>query len=207
MDASKLQNIIARGMGVAARKVGAQFTVFRPNGPNTPTDSRNRIIRLNAVFQSANGSSSQTAHAAAIWRGIFDSCYTRPGDYLVGADQTFFVGTSLPMEAPPCVVTNAVVDVVRPSFAAQGGYSGLYAAAGESVLTGWPASLIEDSGSMATVKAGSPSYGRWTVLLPLSACELRAGDVVTNQSGSSLTVVSAEGNLLGWKLLARQLAP
>ena len=119
MDSWSLQNLIAKGMGVAARKLGRPFNVYRPDGPQQPLAPQNRVIKLFAAFQAEGGTGRAPDYGEALWQGTFDAAYTRVGDYLVGETETYFVAAQKPALPVQCVLTNRVATVVRPGETSQ----------------------------------------------------------------------------------------
>jgi len=205
MDSWLLDNLIAKGMGVAARKLGRPFNVFRPDGAMQPLAPQNRVIKLFAVFQAEGGAPHAPDYGEALWQGIFDSVYTQAADYLVGPRETYFVAAQKPLLPVQCVLTNRVVTVVRPAPAAQGGYSGLYATSGERVIMGWPCSLLEAGGRGAGAALTETRFGNWVMLLPALPVPIEVADVVSDERGSTYVVSIAEQSTLGWRLLVRQI--
>ena len=51
----------------------------------------------------------------ALWYGIFDAAYTRPGDYLVQADAVWFIAAQQRLLPVLCVQTNRIVSFWRPA--------------------------------------------------------------------------------------------
>jgi hypothetical protein len=98
MDGPALADKIYRGMGVAARKIGSPYIVYRPTTPTNPLRSRNRIIKLYAAFNAGDGKFGRgESYGNATWWGVFDASYTQPGDYLVGPMGSFFVAAQAPL--------------------------------------------------------------------------------------------------------------
>ena len=55
-------------------------------GVSEPMAPRNRFLRLRAAFTAPDGRFARpNGYGDALWYGIFDAAYTRPGDYLVQA--------------------------------------------------------------------------------------------------------------------------
>jgi hypothetical protein len=206
MDSAALQDRISKGMGAAARQFGAMFTLYRPRGPSQPIGRHSRVMELPAAFRAAGSSAPRApVYGQPLWQGIFDASYTRAGDYLVGRDETYFVASQKPALPVQCVLTNRTVTIVRPLPAAPGGYSGLYESPGESVILGWPASLLETAGHAAGVQANETRYGSWFLLLPEMPAIPQVADVVTDDRGGTYVVGAAEQSNLGWRLLVRQI--
>ncbi len=206
MDGRTLQNRISKGMGVAARRSGLPFTIFRPSGALQPLAAQNRVLELYAAFYPGNSDGRVGAdYGRPLWRGVYDAVYTQGGDYLVGRDSTYFVASQqvgLPVQ---CVRTNRTVSLVRPTPAMQGGYSGFFSTPGETVLAEWPASLLADGGRPDEVKTGETKLGVWSLLLPVLPVCPQVADVVSDDLGGVYAVGNAEQSVLGWRLAVRQL--
>jgi hypothetical protein len=207
MDQQKLQALIRKGAAKVGQMAGAPYVVYRPKGVSRPTRAQNRLIVLNAVFAAEGAAPKQAPdYGVALWTGNFDSSYTQPGDYLVGCEATFFVARQWPDLPVQCVQTNRVVTLVRPLAAAQGSYSGFFASPGETVILGWPASLLESGGVTTALRPGETRLGSWELLLPALPATPQVADVVTDDLGATYVVGAAEQSTLGWRLLVRQLA-
>ena len=203
MDARTLQDRISKGMGVAARRAGCPFGLYRTGGIVQPVSPDNRIMELPAAF-TPNGKRS-AAYGQSLWIGTFDSSYTQPGDYLVSASSTYFVASQLPGLDVQCVLTNRTVSIVRPMPAMQGGYSGFFSTPGEVVITAWPACLLESGGDAGGGRVGETRFGGWTLLLPCLPASPQIADVVSDDLGGAYVVGSAEQSVLGWRLAVRQV--
>jgi hypothetical protein len=212
MDPISLQDRIARGLGAAARAVGESADAYRPSGPVTPLDAANRYLRLPAVFSAVRGGFDRSVtFGEALWHGVFDSAYTRPGDYLVQQAGTWFVVAQPPLMPVLCARANRTVSFLRPAAPNVSGanfYGGVTLATATPLLTDWPASLLGATGGAAPA-AGLPSDTSapyWTILLPASAAGvfLRTGDLMTDDLGRTATIAAAELTDLGWRIAARQ---
>ncbi len=206
MDAKKLQDLIAKGSGVSARKLGSTYSVYRPQGINQPTRPQNRIIDLCAAFSAEGGGLPHGPdYGQALWWGSFDATYTQAGDYLVGDYATYFIARQWPGLTIQCVLTNRTVTIVRPLPAQQGNYSGFFASPGELVISAWPASLLESGSHSVGLRPAETRLGSWDLLLPNLPVSLMVADVVSDDIGGNYVVGSAEQSSLGWKLLVRQV--
>ncbi len=207
MDGTILQDKINRGMGLAARKLGTPFIVYRPTQATDPLSSRNRVIKLCASFNAEDGRFRKVSNfGKPIWWGVFDASYTQPGDYLVGESGTYFISAERPLLPVQCVATNHVVQILRAATPAPGGYSGFSAATATQIVKGFPASLLEaeSRGSEADVRA--QKFGGWSLLLPALLASPQVGDVVIDDASMTYMVGAAEQSALGWRLLVRQVA-
>jgi hypothetical protein len=206
MDGAQLTDRIYHGMGVAARRLGALYIVYRPAARANPLSSRNRVIKLYAVFSAGDGRFTQAeAYGDAVWSGVFDACYTQPGDYLVGPAGTFFVAAQAPLLPVQCIKTNRVLTIARPAQPLAGGYSGLVIETALDVDVGWPASVL----ALPTRISGNlpeRRFGNWSVLLPRLPVAPLAGDVIVDDTGRNFVVGATEQSDLGWRLTVREVA-
>ena len=211
MHLHRLQDIISRGLGSAARHVGAPCDAFRTTCAINPLAPENRYLRLTAAFTQDNLSfRSAVGYGRATWSGIFDSAYTRAGDYLTGVAGTFFIAAQQPLLPTLCVLATRTISITRPAapeVAGVNAYGGLVAATATPVITAWPASILfAGSGSPGDLP-GDASTPTWTILLPKTPVPLCSADLVGDDRGLCYVIASAELTPLGWRILAKQAAP
>ena len=203
-----LQDRIDRGLGRAARHIGASCDAFRPRHAAHPLAPINRYLRLSAAFTEEHPTFKRpVGYGQAAWSGIFDSAYTKQGDYLVGPQGVFFIAAQQALLPNLCVLTNRTLSVSRPaapSVAGVNDYGGLTAATATAVLTNWPGSvLLAGSGSPGDLP-GEANVPNWTVLLPSTPVDLLPADLITDDRGQSYVIGSLELSGLGWRILAKQ---
>jgi hypothetical protein len=210
MHQPRLQDRIARGLGAAARHIGAPYDAFRPKSAHDPLATPNRYLRLHAAFNAEDpGFKHPNGYGRATWFGVFDSAYTRPGDYLRGPAGIFFIAAQPALLPNLCVLANRVMDLSRPAAATAAGvnaYGGVLATTSTPLLTGWPGSILTaGSGSPGDLpsEANIPS---WTVLLPDTPVQLRSADIIRDDLGRAYTIGTCEYSGLGWRILAKQAA-
>jgi len=221
MDGARLQDLISRGMGTAGRVTGVACDAYRPCGAADPLAPKNRFLRLSAAFNAEDPSFRRAnAYGRPVWYGVFDSAYTRPGDYLAecGGGRVWFVAMQPPLLPVVCVLTNRVMSFARPAapmLPGVNGYGGVTRATMVPLLTNWPASLLGgDAGEREPAELpGDVHLGGYTVLLPppqasqkhdaASAIVLRVDDLMTDDLGRSYVTSSAELSALGWRLTAK----
>jgi len=207
MDGICLQDKISRGMGLAARKLGTPFVVYRPRCASHPLSSRNRIIKLYASFNAEDERfRSVSGFGRPVWWGVFDASYTQPGDYLVGSSGTYFVCAQRPLLPVQCVATNRVVQILRAATPMTGGYSGFSATAAVPIIAGFPASLLEAGARSGETDVRAQQFGGWSLLLPSLPASPQVGDVVIDDNAQNYVVGAAEQSALGWRLQVRQIA-
>jgi hypothetical protein len=146
----------------------------------------------------------------ALWCGIFDAAYTRPGDYLVQHDAMWFIAAQQRLLPVLCVQTNRLVSFTRPAAQTSTGintYGGVTAANVTPLMTNWPSSV------MVMSKEGHPlanlpndtSVSYWTVLLPVCpGLTLQTADLMSDDLGRNGIIATTELTNLGWRLAVRQ---
>lgn len=211
MDPAHLQDRVHWGLNAAARAIGTSTDAYRPSGASDPLAAVNRFLRLRAAFTAPDGRFSRpNAYGAALWYGVFDAAYTRPGDYLVQEDRVWFVAAQQRLLPVLCVSTNRMVSFWRPAAPSSTGvnaYGGITAATNIPLLSNWPASVLGATGgghtdSSLPVDNSSPN---WTVLLPAyPGAILRSSDLMTDDLKRNAVVTAAELTDLGWRITVRQ---
>jgi hypothetical protein len=211
MDPAHLQDRIHWGLNAAARAIGIETDVFRPSGVSEPLDPRNRFLRLRAAFTAQDGRFAQpSGYGDTLWHGVFDAAYTKPGDYLVQQQVTWFVASQQRLLPVLCVQTNRIVTFWRPAAPANTGvnnYGGVAAETNTPLLMDWPASLRGASGGGRPDSdlPSDSSIPYWTVLLPaFPGILLRPSDLMTDDLGRNAVVTAAELTDLGWRIAAKQ---
>jgi hypothetical protein len=211
MDPAHLQDRIHWGLNAAARAIGIQTDAYRPAGVSEPLDPTNRFLRLHAAFTAPDGRFARpNGYGEALWHGVFDAAYTRPGDYLVQAGATWFVAAQQRLLPVLCVRTNRVVSFVRPAAPMNTGvnaYGGVTTATNAPLLTNWPANVLGASGGgrPAGDLPSDSSIPYWTVLLPaFPGVILRPSDLMTDELDRNAVVAAAELTELGWRITAKQ---
>ncbi len=210
MHQPQLQDRIARGLGTAARHIGAPYDAFRPTSAHHPLAAANRYLRLPAAFNAEDPSFRRpNGYGKAAWYGIFDSAYTQPGDYLRGEAGTYFIAAQPVLLPSLCIFANRILTLSRPAAPTDAGinsYGGVLASTATPLLTAWP-------GSILTAGSGSPgdlpsdaNIPSWTVLLPDTPVRLRAADIIRDDLGRAFTIGTCEYSSLGWRILAKQAA-
>jgi hypothetical protein len=210
MQGRKPQDRFYLGLGACARHIGALGDAFRPGGRSDPLDPRNRFLRLPAALRPAKGNANHTnVYGDALWHGLFDASYLRPGDYLVVDAAIYFVASREPLLPVLCVRTNRTISISRASMQtgpALNGYGGYTPLATSTLIEGWPAAIFSE-GRSGTPPAGLPTDqapSLWNVYLPpVPGTLLSAGDIVADDIGRTAIIVSSELTNLGWRLSAK----
>ena len=208
MDGVGLQDRVSRGMGVAARVLGGPYDLMRPDGAAMPVRPELRVLRMPAAFDGGDPGYRRPRGYERALRGIFDSAYVAAGDFLVGARGVLFVAWLPPLARPLCVLTNAVVDVVRPvgpGVAGLNSYGGVGLGGFEAVLTGWPAQVFAGGRIRPGGLPGDGGLGEFTVVLPVLPVGVRGSDVVVDQAGRRFVVGAVDESELGWVLGVRMV--
>lgn len=212
MDAATLQERIYRGYARAAQRIGYMADLYRPTSAHYPLASINKLRSIPASYNPEDmkyGKPNKYGHPT--WFGLFDGSLTQVGDYLTNAqDGTYFIAaqpTSLPILL---VQTNRTINVMRPQQQAglgAVGYGGDTDSNETSLMTAWPASVLEGSkGDKGEISLpGDTRAPWWSILLPhWPGVSLRSGDIVTDDLARRYVISSAELTDLGWRITAAQ---
>ena len=212
MNAARLEDRIRWGANVAARTIGVLTDAYRPRAAEEPLSPANRFLRLHAAFCNANGGFARTAaYGNALWHGVFDAAYTRPGDYLVQPEGTWFIACQSSLSPVLCIHTDRVVSISRPSPQPSTGvnsYGGITASNTIPLMINWPASVLGASGGghSSGNLPGDNTVPSWTVLLPYSeGVLLRPADLMSDDLGRHAVVTAAELTGLGWRMAVKQV--
>jgi hypothetical protein len=214
MDADRLNDRVARGMGQAAFRIGEGYDAFRPRDAINPMARNNLLLRLNVAFHGEDRDWHRSArYGQPLWFAIHDTAYTQPGDYLRGARGTFFIAAQPPLLPTVCVLTNRILRFSRADGARKpgtNGYGGVEQREETLLLDAWPASALAAGAGARGGGAlpGEPGPASWTVLLPVlqgpQAVELRQDDLMTDETGTRAVISAVERTELGWRLTATQ---
>jgi hypothetical protein len=177
MDPLVLQDRIYRSLNTAARTVGINTDAYRPSGQSDPLAQPNRYLHLNAAFTTHDGKFAHpNGYGEALWYGIFDAAYTRPGDYLVQNGTVWFIASQQRLLPTP-LLTNWPASVL--------GASG----------RGHPTSDLP----------GDTAIPYSTVLMPeYPNVVLHPSDLMTDDLGRNAVVAAAELTELGWRIAVKQ---
>ncbi len=199
-----LQDRIAAGYGIAARRLGVEMDVYRPRDAGPALAARNRAIRLPVLLREPDGA------ADAPWQAMADNAYTRVGDYLVQQDRCWFVIRQPRLAPLICMAANRVVSLSRAIAARQigeDGYAGLRRDALRPLLNLWPAAMVPAAAQRAPAAHLPMDHppAPWTVLLPAPpGITIAAGDRLTDDLGRTGIVSSADLTAEGWRLAVRE---
>lgn len=207
MNRDRLLDKVRWADNVAARVIGQQAIAYRPCSAWKPLDTAAAYIRIPAAFTTLGGGLKRPpGYEIGLCTGIYDASYTRPGDYLVLGDRSWFIASQEAFVPNLCVETNCLVSFGRvqsPSSSGAGAYAGITAAATVAITGKWPANITGLSSSgrdAAGLPTGTPESS-WTVLLPpIPSVILTVSDTMTDDLGRSGIVFAAELTRLGWRL-------
>ena len=216
-----IPDAIRRGLGAAARAVGAWCDLYRPQATDR-ADARaaTGCCRLPAAFANPSGLAAPVGYGDALWEGYFDAGYSHAGDYIAGPDGVFFIASQPRLGPVLCVKTNRVLSFSRPAAPLIAGVNRYIGRAARPrrrrcCWTGRRACWRPASAGAVPLPADAPGVhggsGGWAVLLPALCVAgapvlLRPGDLVHDDIGRTGVIASAELTDLGWRLHVRQAA-
>ena len=196
------------GYGKAAQFLGAPFQQYRPTDPLNPLGISLGSLMADFDIDPKFSYKAPSTYGKPLYYGLFDATNVRVGDYLVGAEGTFFVANMEPNKPVLCVSCNRTVGIFRPqpTPVGPGYYGGDRRSGGEQTLmTGVPVSELQGiRGERGPANLPGDTRMPWiAVLLPaIGGVEIEAADRMNDDLGRWFTVSSAELTNLGWRLTA-----
>lgn len=213
MDAATLQNRIYQGYAKAAIRIGTLYNQYRPSTAADPLATQRGTIYTSFNAEDF-GYSKPNKYGKPTWYALLDGTLTRPGDYLVGSQGTFFIAAqqlNLPILVVECNRSVRIARNAAPTTVGAVAYGGsndstaadnLGTSSAGNLLTGWPASVLIGgrSDKMVTEPMSVKSAG-YQVLLPCSVpITISQGDVLHDDLNRRYSVYAAELTDLGWRL-------
>ena len=209
MDGTKLQAKIYIGYGKAAKRIGFDYQQFRATSASNPLSST-VLQTLTASFTTKFTYSAPNKFGEATWLGLFDARQFSVGDFLVGRQGVFFIAAMQDTLPIYCVQANRTVDVLRVGMdvgVGLGGWAGDRRAAEESLMQGWPASILQGTKG-ETNEAKLPQDVKtpwWAILMPAwPGIVLRTSDIIRDDLNRKYVISSAELTDMGWRITAMQ---
>ena len=209
MDGTKLQAKIYIGYGKAAKRIGFDYQQFRATSASNPLSST-VLQTLPASFTTKFTYSAPNKFGEATWLGLFDARQFSVGDFLVGRQGVFFIAAMQDTLPIYCVQANRTVDVLRVGMdvgVGLGGWAGDRRAAEESLMQGWPASILQGTKG-ETNEAKLPQDVKtpwWAILMPAwPGIVLRTSDIIRDDLNRKYVISSAELTDMGWRITAMQ---
>ena len=212
MNQAGIQAKIWAGAAMAALRLGASASWYRPNGAGAAIASGNLQGTIQvAVSTDATFTFSKPAAYGKPenWYGLFSGASVIVGDYFVHPEGTFFAAALDPILPPRLVRCNQVVTFTRPGAPTPGAdYYGGATMPDEAALFGpWPGAVTQgtkgDAGEMKL--PGDTRLGWVSILVPsVSGVQVRSGDVVTDAQAlpQRYTISAVESTSLGYRITA-----
>jgi len=212
MDGARLQSIVHRGYGIAAKNIGLPTSHHRPSSATEPVSPSTLIGTIKASFP-PYGKDFQYGmppkHGDPLRNGLFDATSVRVGDYLVSSEGTHFVAAIDHVQPPLCVRCDRALTFVRPQGAEAiglGSYGGNTDATEDPYMVGWPASLNLGGGGKGGKAGDLPADGAgsmWEILVPAwGGLEIRTSDMIEDDLGRRYTIGGSERSAFGWRIRA-----
>lgn len=212
MNQARLQQLVNKGYGKAALRLGAPCTIYRPSSATNPLASGNAVGTVMAAFDTDPGFSfnAPSLYAKPTWYGLFDATIARAGDYIVSPNAGTFFIASLEMTHPPlCISCNNVATFKRPDPNPPGDnyYGGDLRAEEDVLMEAWPVSALQGTkGERGTTQLPGDTRSPWNaILVPhYQGVTLRSSDRMYDDQGRTFTLSSCESTSLGWRITAMQ---
>ena len=209
VDDSLIQTRLDLGYAKAAAALGTLYQQYRAAGPDNPTTTL--IASLTAWITTDPGLTGATPmlFGKPQWFAAIERAGLQVGDYLIGAQGTFFV-TSVDYPSPVGLIyCNRSLSVARAQDALPLGVApqrfGAAIQTAKPFMVGWPAAVLQLSSGSKTASTGMnlPSDSKVpgvAMLLPVSAPQIRFNDLACDDLGQTYMVAAAELTTLGWRI-------
>ncbi len=121
----------------------------------------------------------------------------------------FFVASQNPLLPVLCVKANRIISIVRPNMqtnTAGNTYGGYTSGSSETLMEGWPASVLGENRSSAseTDLPTDQTIPYWNILLPaIARIILSPGDLITDDLNRTAVIAGSELTDLGWRISAK----
>lgn len=212
MDGARLQGLIYKGRGKAAKHIGLPCQQYRPTSTTNPLS--NPLAVINVAFNAADPTYTKPGlYGKPAWFADFDGRLSQVGDYLKRlSDGSFWFIAGQQQLLPIVVIScNRTVSAFRPqqqSGVGAQGYGGNTVATETPLILGYPASVLVGPRADKSM-VGLPGDAKtpyWTILLPVlpGAVVLKGNDVITDDLDRRYVISSAELTDLGWRINAMQ---
>jgi len=206
MDGVKLADRLAYGAGCAARRAGFLHDAYRVDGPVQPLDLSRRFLRLCVAFVLPGGNVGAPAGFGVPFRQAWaDWSYLRAGDYLAGPEGVAFVAAIEPPKPMLVVMTNAVVDLLRPAapvLAGLNSYGTITRGTETVLLSQFPASFLV-GGVGDRTRVGLPDDTKvpgFMAMLPVVVgVTPQVADLVLDEYGQKFLVTAVETLNAVWR--------
>lgn len=217
MDGPRIDQKIRFGYHKASQKLGKDFSLYRSTSTIIPINPLNLQGIVKCAFTIAWDWMKANKPGNAIWYLLTDGrnssgiLNVRECDFLVSADQTFFVLAKqyqMPMLAVEC---NTKIKILRPTQSIGPGiqpYAGYTPAGSYIVFDEMPVSILLDrSGEKAITKLPTDSrQSSWIVLMPnINDTGIKTGDIIIDNVGRNYIVSLAEQTDFLWRMKATQM--
>lgn len=224
MDAAKLQSKVYGGYAKAAKRIGFDYTVYRPlNPPGTPPIARyalsplNKVTTVKAAFSNSNQVgfpfNKPNDYKSILWSGLFDGGVTQPGDYLVNPGKdTWYIAAQQHLLPNLCVQCSHSLSVWRDnadnSIGAVG-FGGVSPANETPIVYEFPGAMQwtrEGAHPVADLPSDLIRKGGWLIFLPaIPNVTLKERDVISDDQGRRFVAMSVYLSDLGYRILAEML--
>lgn len=220
MDSATLQNRIYKGYAKAAQRIGPTYTLYRPSTSTNPIVPGNVIATLPASFNAEDMTYKKpNKYGHPVWYCLVDGTQTRPGDYLVNGNTTYFIAAmqlTLPIIAVDCNRRVRIGRMPPKNIPGDAGYSGVVesqetdvlgtSGTGGSFVSGWPASILMGgrSDKDSVLPSGVKSSGVVILLPPSVPIVIKESDMIQDDLGREYAIYTAEQTDLGWRIQANE---
>lgn len=205
-----VQGHVNKGLGIAAKNLGATYNLYRPRTTNTVIANINLIDQISLAYDvdPAFSMIKANTYAHPVYYALVDLTELKIGDYLVEYQpstdgcRTFYLANMEPLRAGLIIQCNRTATVYRPTPNAVGNgyYSGNDDGYGTALLTNWPCSiLLGPKGEKNEAELpGDPRSPWYSVLLPPhEMVQINTADLLIDDLGRRYIMSAIEVTVLG----------
>jgi len=215
MDGATITARISKGLGIAAKKVGSPYDVYRPKGVNDPLAAGNKIVSGQSATFAPYGNWYQfgtpSKHGDTLYTGLFDPTGIQVGDYFVSAQDTYFILSLDHIEPPLVAQAFKTMTFVRPVNASNvpgrgPRYGGNDVSSETPYMANWPISLNLERklGQAMAALPGDAPPAAMEFFVPYAGVEIKTADIGIDGDGNRWVIGAVEKSPLGWRIYSRQ---
>ena len=205
---SPIEYAINLGYAQVANAIGTPFKHYRPVSSGAISNAT--LINTLKVSFAQNGSYKKPGKVGNDeWYGYYDATTVTPGDYFSNGSQTYFVAAQQPLLPYLTVYCERVINLLTVTQTGGGGvgdYGGNVATNEQSLLTQWPASIVQGSrGEKGDITLPEDVRSPWwTIRLPATpGVVIQNSMIITDDLSRRYIVSSAEQSPYGWRLTVK----
>lgn len=213
-NATLIQQKIYKGYGLAAKRLGYNFDIYRSATAINPLNAGNKIGNILVGIDQKYTYENPIKYGDRTYQALVDGREVRPFDFLVSNntsldDSVYFIASMFPLLPIVIQGCNYVATVTRPKTTTKGFnenyYSGYTQDNVDVIYQNCPCTMLESrqgEASPAKLPAGV-KQPVWRIYMPyLGNTQINVGDFIENDKQERFSIISNELTDLGWRIIA-----